>query len=359
MCAAALVLAATPLGASLPTDVAEPAPAATAVEAVLPHASYRASDSLGHRPDADPDVQAKLEALAYPLESFDVDIHLPGDDELGDFAARVSFPSPRPADHPSLRRAVMLWYPAAGLGIDGQQGEAPAVLVIHTLHPQMIIGKAIARGLAHQGIHAFLLQMPGYGDRGVPAQRASYTLLKHAAQAATDVRRARDAVAVMPGVSAGPVALQGTSLGGFVATVGASMDNAFDPVLLMISGADGYSVLENGQQDAAWLRQQLAEAGYSGQALRDMLDPVEPALLAHRLDPERTWLFTARSDKVVPKANSDLLASVIGLTGEHHLQLPGDHYTVMFHLPALVTRMQQIINDNHAADALADHGDGQ
>ena len=125
----------------------------------------------------------------------------------------------------------------------------------------------------------------------------------------------------------GSVSIQGTSLGGFIATLAGSIDRAFDQVFLALAGGDTYGVLTTGNADAARVHRSLLDSGFSDQALRETLWDIEPLRVAHRLDPERTWLFSARFDKVVSRLYSRKLARAIGLDGRHHRQLFGGHYT--------------------------------
>ncbi|MFW6060683.1 MAG: alpha/beta hydrolase family protein [Phycisphaeraceae bacterium] len=301
-------------------------------------ATYDARDTLNAAADTAPAAQAILEAVTWEPADFTVRVT---PSSTGDYAARVTFRSPMADDDDQRQLVWMRWY-AARDG-DGQLIEAPAVVVVHTLHPQMIIGSAIARSFAQQGLHAFLLEMPGYGARRDAGRVPGLVALDAGAQAVAEVRRARDAVAALPKVTDGAIALQGTSLGGFVAAVAGALDGAFEPVLLLLAGADGFDVLRNGAADAARLRELAHAAGHDDAALRDMLEPMDPRHVAHRLDARHTWLFSARDDRVVPRRNSDLLAEAIGLGDGHHVQLAGGHYTSLLLLPGLVPRMGRII----------------
>ena len=98
-------------------------------------------------------------------------------------------------------------------------------------------------------------------------------------QGIADVRRARDAVAVIPHVIRTNIALQGTSLGGFVASTTAGLDHGFQSVHIMVAGGDLYNLVLNGQREAGKLREMLATAGYSGEKMRDLFSQVEPLRL--------------------------------------------------------------------------------
>jgi len=257
------------------------------------------------------------------------------------YDARITFPSPPVEGLNGKSTVTMRWY--AARKPNGEPAKAPAVLVVHTLHPDMVIGTAIARSFAQQGLHAFLIELPGYGARRQPGKVPGLVAMRAPRRTIVEVRRARDAIAALPNVDKKRIALHGTSMGGFVAAVSASMDDAFDPVVLMLTGADMFGVLENGRADAARLRQHADAAGYTEDQMRRTLDRVDPQYVAHRLAPQRTWLFTARQDQVVPRQSSMLLAETIGLPKPRHVMIAGDHYTSMLTLPGLVQRMARII----------------
>jgi cephalosporin-C deacetylase-like acetyl esterase len=210
----------------------------------------------------------------------------------------------------------------------------------------MQFGRLFARGLREHGIHAFLVHLPHYGRRRDPvAKPGPEKLITAVTQAVADVRRARDAVAAMPGVDAARISLQGTSLGGFVAATAAALDRGYAKTFIMLAGADLPAVLANGRKDAAKVRAKLAAAGMDDRQVRDTLHAIEPSRLAHRLAGDRTWLYSGRFDDVVPPANAELLAKAAGLPETHHIRLAADHYTGVLYLPAVLARVAEQILD--------------
>ena len=282
------------------------------------------------------DAAAALRRIAYPPATFSVTLR-PTPDEP--FDALVTFPSPRPSGDAAVDRVRLRWYAA----VDGQTGgvaRAEAVLVVHGLDPTLEAAELVARGLRARGLHALLIELPGFAGRaGDPDAYPGVPALEHAARGLADIRRARDVVASLPRVRGPDVAIQGTSLGGFAAAGAASLDGAFDPVLLMNAGGDAADVIAAGGKDAGVLREALAAAGYCGRRLRDLIDPLEPTRLAHRLNPRRTWLFYAVDDRVVPPASARRLARAARLPDDHVIPLPGNHYTSMLLLPAVLDEM--------------------
>jgi dienelactone hydrolase len=232
----------------------------------------------------------------------------------------------------------MEWYRAKSDAADTHA----AMVVIHESGSRMEAGRIFAKTFRARGLHAFLIHLPYYGERrkgGGRPEDADFTQLVR--QGIADVRRARDAVAVLPGVDASQIAVQGTSLGGFVATLVGSLDHGFDAVFIMLAGADFYEILQTGQKDTAKLREKFAAAGFEGERLRELLSVVESRRIAHRLDPARTWMFSAQDDEVVPIRNARLLASIAKLERSHQLEVPGGHYSVALYFPFIVDHVMQ------------------
>ena len=86
------------------------------------------------------------------------------------------------------------------------------------------------------------MHQPYYGWRGTKQQRRDPALaVPRFKQGAADARRSRDAVAALPFVDADRIGIQGTSLGGFVSTLAATLDgrsgSGFDSTFIMMAGA--------------------------------------------------------------------------------------------------------------------------
>jgi hypothetical protein len=256
------------------------------------------------------------------------------DSTAGDLTVR--FPSPLPQGRPLWDRVLLDWHVA-------RQGEqfvsGPAVLVIDILQGGHLVANYIAKTMAKHGIHGFVLHMPQNGRRKAADQGHDWSLFLPALrQAVGDARRARDVIAALPLVRRG-VGIQGTSLGGFIATLAAAIDNAFDPVLLALTGGDIYRILSVGKRDAARVRRHLRDAGFDDAKLRQWLWRIEPLRVAHRLDPKRTWLFSARFDQVVPRNNARQLAAAIGLSFNHRRELAGCHYSCVLSARRFLSEM--------------------
>ena len=301
--------------------------------------TFRARDTLAPPPDAIADAQACLDNLVWKPADFDVTLE-PGHD--GAMEGYVRFPSPRPNGVALNDRVALEWY--AAKDENNKLIDAPAVIVVHESGSNMEVGRIFAKAFHAQGLHAFMIQLPFYGLRKPPGFKPDgHHVEPTMKQGITDVRRARDAVAVLPHVINSNIALQGTSLGGFVASTTAGLDHGFQSVHIMVSGGDIYNLVQNGKREAGKLREMLAEAGYTGDKLRDLFAQVEQLRLAHRLDPATTWLYSASQDQVVPPIHAMKLAEAAKLPEDHHIQLPADHYTGIVFMPIVVQSMSKKI----------------
>jgi dienelactone hydrolase len=284
---------------------------------------FDARDTCRPAPDDDESAQQLLNEIVWEPARFKVTTLLAPDEAYDEL---VRFPSPRPDGDANNDTVSLEWYRPTGTD-DGRP--RPAVLVVHESGSGMTAGRLFARSLRNRGLHAFLIHLPYYGQRrGTDGRGDMADFAVTMRQGVADVRRARDALAVLPGIDADRISLQGTSLGGFVSALAGSLDRGFHRVFIMLAGGDLWTVLQNGARDSAKLRERLAAAGFEGEALRELLWNTEPLRIAHRLDPQTTWLYSAIDDDVVPLENARQLADAIGLDAAHHPQLPGDHYSV-------------------------------
>lgn len=306
--------------------------------AAEPVTRFQARDTLAVGTEESADARACLDGLCWTPGDFPVTLEPPRDH--GGMEAYVRFPSPRPSGNAINDLVSMEWYPA--LDADRKRMRAPAVVVVHESGSQMEVGRLFAKALAARKVHAFLIQLPYYGPRKPPGHsRDAENVLPALRQAVADVRRARDAVAVLPDVDGEHVSLQGTSLGGFVTAAVAGLDAGYQRVFIMLAGGDLYGVITNGTREAAQLRELLEKKGYTGEGLRDIIQPIEPLRLAHRIRPDVTWIYSADKDQVVPLKNVQLLADAAKIPSDHHVTLWGDHYKVIVYFPVIIEHIDQ------------------
>ncbi len=303
--------------------------------------TFAAKDSLNCQADANADAQDCVDGLTWSVRSFDVQV-APSRPDRGD--ALIRFPSPVDTGDQQNDQVTLEWYSARDAA--DQPKSAPAVVVVHESGRGMTVGRLFARGFQQRGLHAFLLHLPHYGERrGQGQPRETDNLIASIRQAVADVRRARDAVAVLPNVDASNISLQGTSLGGFVSATTAGLDHGYQGVFLMLAGGDLYDVIQNGQRDSAKVRERLEKAGLTGEKLKSLVNHIEPNRIAHRYNAHRTWLYSGTRDTVVPPTSSESLAKAAGLTKMHHIQMNADHYSGIIYLPFVLNHMARKIGE--------------
>jgi dienelactone hydrolase len=306
---------------------------------------YAAHDTLRHPQDPDPAAQAMLDDLEWAAAAFEVTVERPvapppgaNDRHFADYDALVRFPSPWDTGHALNDTVVMEWYAARDEA--NQFIEGPAMIVLHILQNDMTVPRLFARTFARHGIHAFVLHMPHYGRRrGATLTPSIETALEGVRQAIGDARRAKDAVSVLPRIDNKRIGIQGTSLGGFICTGAASLDDAFDPVFPTLCGGDLVKLFANGRKEVAAIRQGASSAGISEQEMNALLQRIDPLMIAHRLDARKTMMFSALGDEVIPADNAKTLAAAFHLPPEQHIWLSGNHVTCAVHLPRITKIM--------------------
>ncbi len=137
----------------------------------------------------------------------------------------------------------------------------------------MTVGRIFARGLQSQGLHTFLIHLPGYGARRTPRADQPEQILNGMQQAVCDVRRARDAVACLPLIDSSVVGIQGTSLGGFITATTGGLDDGYGGVFILLAGGNLHDVVLQGKKDAAKVREKLEAIGVTGDKIRELARP--------------------------------------------------------------------------------------
>jgi dienelactone hydrolase len=297
---------------------------------------FPATDTLACGEESDKDAKECLANLSWPNAKFTVHLE-PADPGCGDYLVR--FPSARPIGSDKYDLVSMEWFAARDAA--NAICKAPAIVVVHESGSGMTVGRLIARGLGAQGLHAFLIHLPGYGARRVEELKKVERLLPSLQQAIADVRRARDAVVALPDVDPSVVGLQGTSLGGFVTATVAGLDDGYDRVFILLAGGNLKDVVLHGSEDAAKTRKKLFEAGVTEEQIVELARHVEPLRLAHRIQANKTWLYTGKYDNVVPPECSFALAKAARLPNGHHIELACDHYSGIIYLPHVVQQIHR------------------
>ncbi len=306
---------------------------------------YTAADSLDITKDQSADANVCLDGLCWEPTEFVVTCR----DPLSTHGDRlVQFPSAVSSGDAENDVVSMEWYLYRNK--EGEVQQAPAIVVVHESGSNMNVGRIFASSLRHLGFHTFMIQLPYYGHRRTKSRASDEAnQFKAMRQGVADVRRARDAVAVIPEVDSQTIALQGTSLGGFVSATAASLDGKYDGVFLLLAGGDLYDIVQNGAKDAAKARERLAKQGLVGEKLLAVTQVVEPTRVAHRMNPKTAWLYSGLYDTVVPMKNALLLATSISLDDSHHIKMPANHYSGVVFLPMIFSHIQTQMNALHKA----------
>lgn len=309
-------------------------------------ARISAKDTIDPPAGSSDAVERRVDRLAYEADSFEVVAQASAGSA---FDTVLRFASPKPSGERTIDTVVLEWRKARRGG-ELVAEPAPAVVVIHSVQPQLVVGRSIAYQLSQRGVHAFVLHLPGYGGRLPAGQRWSPVVaIERGDQAASDARRAYDAVAAVPGVDASRVSLIGVSLGGFVAATAASLEpDVWHRVWLLASGADIATVLEDGERDAARVARWLSDAGYTGESLRELTESLDPSPLLHRLQPDRTRLVRPVFDRVIPQKSYDALIEKARLPQANVHTLQANHYTWILLLPRV---LDMVRDDLHGTAA--------
>jgi dienelactone hydrolase len=295
---------------------------------------FDAVDSIGDPKDDSADAVECLAGLCWKPGHFKVECVPTTTDGV---TATIRFPSAIDSGNAYSDRVAMDWY-----AVHDENGlkSAPAVVVVHESGSGMNVGRMVARGLRDRGMHAFMIHLPYYGLRrpaGKKAEHQDFAVTMR--QGIADVRRARDVVAVLPTVDPEQICLQGTSLGGFVSSTTAGIDTVWNKVFILLAGGELPSLVINGKREAGQLREELIKQGYEGDAMFELLNRFEPNRLAHRIPAERLWLYTAQYDTVVPPRHGHSFATAAGLSEEHHIMMPANHYSGIIFLPVVLDQI--------------------
>ncbi|HEX2749244.1 MAG TPA: prolyl oligopeptidase family serine peptidase [Verrucomicrobiales bacterium] len=334
-----LLCAVTLLGARMAVAGAETASTApVAAPAIKAGDTFAAKDTLNCGAETSTDAAECLKGLTWTCQPFTVTCQS-AKGEQGDWLLR--FPSPVPVGEAVNDLVAMEWHMATDK--DGKPVRGPAMVIVHESGRGMVAARVFANGLRAYGIHTFLVHLPGYGARTPAVKPDIKAMLPALKQAVGDIRRARDAVEVLPFVDTSRIGLLGISLGGFVTATVSGLDRGYGKIFVLLAGGNLPDVIMNGTKDAAKVRQMLQAAGISETQIRESSRPVEPMRLAHRVDAGRTWLFSGTHDEVVPPSCSLAFAKAAGLDADHHIQLPVGHYTAVVMLPVILQKSADLL----------------
>ena len=310
-----------------------------------PESTFRGADTLKCDTDMSPDAQECLTGLRWMPGDFEIRCEA-ADEDRGDL--RIRFPSPIETGNKDNDNVAMEWYVARDKM--RQPVSARAMVIVHESGRGMTVGRILARGLNAQGLHTFLIHMPGYGNRKSEFSGRPEFILSGMKQAIADVRRARDVVIKLPLVEQEVVGVQGTSLGGFVTSSVAGLDRGYERVFVLLAGGNLADVVVHGAKDAANIRADLKAIGVSVEQIPELTRPIEPMRLAHRVDSDHLWLYSGKYDDVVPPSSSFAFAKAAKLPDGHHVELLADHYSGVVFLPMVIQQIRKKMEDAEKID---------
>jgi cephalosporin-C deacetylase-like acetyl esterase len=276
------------------------------------------------------DGPRELAEYELPAERFSIQL---GELEVHRSYARreVTFPSPLQERWPQVHGT---YYVPVGL----RAGErVPGAVVVHHLGGSFDAEAFLAQHLAQNGVAAFFISLPNYGERREEGTRqgfldpedpvGSFTGFR---QAALDVIRASDFLRAMPEVDPEQVGAVGVSLGAVVTALARGLDTRLGRTVLVIGGGDLPRLISESPEI-----QRFAEGiDLDPEQLQSVLTPVDPLTFASRVRTEDVLMLAARRDEVIPRACTDQLWEALGRPTIRWFNC--GHYGVVLHMPTLM-----------------------
>ena len=285
---------------------------------------------------ATPEQAGWLRAFETGQRQFDATLR-EGEPEDGWRFVRVVYPSPVRTPWPENNVVPgELYLPR------NATGRMPAAVVLDILDGSALVPRALARGLAEQGVAALYVPMACYGVRR-PAGGAHYKYyaerpeetVDNLRQTVMDVRRAKAVLAALPEVDPDRIAITGVSLGGIMTSLVAGVDGTFHRVVPILAGGDIAAICFHARETRR-IREACRAKGITQERLAAMLKPVEPLSFASRIDPARCLMINAAKDEVIPPALTAELRRAIG--SPQMLTVPVGHYGAGLFLPNIRQR---------------------
>ena len=253
---------------------------------------------------------------------------------------------------PVRGQEVLRWEDDAGEPVRMRWWQAeeasPGCLVVHSLDPEQRPAEMAAQMLADIGVHAFVVDLPGFGERG-DAEGVGVQVVRRPERAVADVQAALARIQALPQMQEKPLVVLGLSMGGPMAYNAVAGDAHVAGLFLLATGADAARVLDEGLMDAQWLADRLRAAGMESTDWHQRLDPHDPVKQVRTLSTEKISLHSATLDGVFPEPCVQALARACGLEAEgekgvpapgRHTRFEGNHYGLMGQLPAVVEAIQ-------------------
>ncbi len=215
-------------------------------------------------------------------------------------------------------------------------GPYPVVLILHYWGATDLRAEfSLASDLNSRGIAAAIMTLPYHLERTPPGHRSGDLAVpatpegikQSSTQAVLDIRRSIDFLKSRSEFKSTRTGISGTSLGSLMAALAYGIDTRIDFGAFVLGGANFAHILWSSSRVTPQ-REALRHAGYTEEALRQYLTPVEPLTYLPRKAPTATFVVGARYDTVVsPKSTQELIDV---LPGVRTMTLETGHYGGIF-----------------------------
>lgn len=301
------LFAALAVVACAPAALAQPAPAAPepTLWGVAPKLPVVVAE-------ASPDARLASALASYRMPETRFPIHLGPETRSKRFTARdARFPSPVTERWGEVHG---IYYAPTGLR-PGQR--VPAAIVVHHLGGDVEVERYLAQHLAGNGVAAFAISLPNYGERREPGSKQGFLQEKDPIgsftgfrQSALDVIRAGDFLRSLPEVDPDRVGAVGISLGAIVTALARGVDPRLGRTVLVIGGGDFQRLLTDSPEAQGLLEK--ANGLVRAQDLAGVLRPVDPLTFASRIHTDDVLMLNARRDEIIPESCTLSLWEALG-----------------------------------------------
>ncbi len=269
----------------------------------------------------------ELRPLAVPTQNFQI--------------AELTFPSPVKTPHEKNNTVHCEYFRPNRAA--GEQGQIPAVIVLHILGGDFPLARLFCNALAQKGVAALFVKMPYYGPRRDPAVSRRMVspdprqTVEGMTQAILDIRCAAAWLASREEIDAKRLGIFGISLGGITGALAATAEPRLNNVCLLLAGGDlGKVAWES--RELAKVRQQWLSGGGTRDEFMTILGQVDPVRYAKSVRGRRILLLNAKDDEVIPKVCTESLWESFGRPPIHWFS--GGHYSCIWHLPESLLKVQ-------------------
>lgn len=212
----------------------------------------------------------------------------------------LTFPSPITSPHVENNTVHAEYFLPKNL--DERQ---PGVIVLDILDGQQVVSRGQALWLAQHNIPALVVYMAYYGPRRPPGTNLKLLTtdirqsVSNIQQTVLDCRRAVAWLKTRPEIDPDRIGLLGTSLGSLIGGVVVGAEPDIHTAALLLGGGGLVDSFSN-HPKAGMIPKALELIGLDRQALKKLIDPVDPLTYASQLKNKKLLLIAASRDDVVP-----------------------------------------------------------